>query len=411
VTSPAGPAQVLRANWREGARRDGTRFAFTCPAARRYKHQWYWDSCFHAVAWSHVDRSRAKEELRTLLRAGRADGFVPHTAFWQASPRWRRAPLYATARIVGDAATSSIQTPLLAVAWERAGAGDPAFVAEGRAPLAAHARWLCRERDPDGDGLITIMLPDESGCDDSPKYDDVYGRLAHWRPGYARLVQRCRRARWSARAFAAACDEHVEDVLVNVAHALSLRALHRMTGEPEWAARAERVETALLERCWDPRRGLFLDLAGRSERRVDVSTWSALTPLALGDAIPRDIRERVADEHLLHPRRYGARFGVPSVSMEEPSFRPGFDAFRTWRGAAWVCTAWLLVGGLRALGASAEADRVAHGVLDAVDRGGLREYYHPRTGAGHGEHRFGMSALVLDLPAGFSPAPARVGDA
>jgi hypothetical protein len=65
--------------------------------------------------------------------------------------------------VLGDAATASIQTPLLAVAWERASAGDPAFAAEGLKPLAAHARWLCRERDPDGDGLITILLPDESG--------------------------------------------------------------------------------------------------------------------------------------------------------------------------------------------------------------------------------------------------------
>ena len=45
--------------------------------------------------------------------------------------------------------------------------------------------------------------------------------------------------------------------------------------------------------------------------------------------------------------------------MEEPSFRPGFNAYRTWRGAAWVNTAWLLIGGLRALGADDEADRLA----------------------------------------------------
>src|SRR5262249_38949692 len=134
-----------------------------------------------------------------------------------------------------------------------------------------------------------------------------------------------------------------------------------------------------------------------------VSTWSSLAPLALGDAIPADVRERVASEHLLNPRRYLARFGVPSVSMEEPSFRPGFNAFRTWRGSAWACTAWLLIGGLRALGAADEADRLAQGVLDAVEKSGLREYYHPRTGAGHGEHRFGMSALVLVLPGGSAP--------
>ena len=68
------PEDVLRETWREGARRDGTRFAFTCPAPRRYKHQWCWDSCFHAVAWSHLEPARAREELRTLLRAGRSDG-------------------------------------------------------------------------------------------------------------------------------------------------------------------------------------------------------------------------------------------------------------------------------------------------------------------------------------------------
>ncbi len=376
-------------------RRDGTPFAFTCPSARRYRHQWYWDSCFHAIAWTHVDPARARDELRTLLRAGRADGFVPHTAFWQAAPRWRRAPLYATAHMWGDAATASIQTPLLALAWERAAAGDPGFVAEGLAPLAAHLRWLARERDPDGDGLLTILLPDESGLDDSPKYDPVYGALAHWRPGYARLVQRCRRARWNARLLTATTDEHVEDVLVNVAYALSLRAYARMSGDDAWTRLAERTETALLERCWDPRRGLFFDLAGRAEQRVEISTWSSLAPLAL--PLPRAIRERLVDEHLLHPRRYGARFGVPSVSMEEPSFRPGFNAFRVWRGPAWMNTTWMMVHGLRALGADAEADRLAAGALDGVERSGFREYYHPRTGAGHGEHRFGFATLALDL--------------
>lgn len=383
-------------------RRDGTPFAFTSPSKRRYQHQWSWDSCFHAIAWAHFDPERARAELRTLARAGRADGFIPHTAFWQASPLWRRAPLYATAGYFGDTGTESIQTPLLAVAWEQVGGAQPADVAA----MEAHARWLMRERDPDGDGLISILLPDESGLDDSPKYDGVYGRFAHWKPGYARLVQRCRRARWSAATLCAHTDEHVEDVLVNVAHALSLRALARITGSREWDDHAALVEAALMERCWDERRGLFFDLAGRDERRVEVSTWSSLAPLAL-EGIPREVRERVANDHLLHPRRYAARFGVPSVSMEEPSFRPGFNAYRTWRGAAWMNTAWLMVGGLRALGADAEANTLANGVLSAVERSGFREYYHPRTGSGHGEQGFGFATLAVELPAGFHAAGPR----
>ncbi|HEX4011215.1 MAG TPA: hypothetical protein VHX62_14445 [Solirubrobacteraceae bacterium] len=42
---------VLDANWRQGHRSsDGVAYAFTCPATPRYRHQWYWDSCFHAIA-------------------------------------------------------------------------------------------------------------------------------------------------------------------------------------------------------------------------------------------------------------------------------------------------------------------------------------------------------------------------
>jgi hypothetical protein len=71
--------RVLRSNWRSGRRPDGTPYAFTCPAPRKYVHQWYWDSCFHAIAWRGIDPERAREELRTLVRAMTPEGLVPHT--------------------------------------------------------------------------------------------------------------------------------------------------------------------------------------------------------------------------------------------------------------------------------------------------------------------------------------------
>jgi len=398
--------RTLRANWREGVRRDGTPYAFTCPSARRYKHQWYWDSCFHAIVWAGIEPARARAELRTLLRAGDPDGLVPHTAFWSAPAAWRRAPFYATRSPWGSRATASTQTPLLAFAWERVAAAStdaPGFAAEALPALRAHADWLERERDPDGDGLLTILLPDESGLDDSPKYDGVYGSAAHHRPGYFRLVERCRREGYDAAALCAASDLHVEDVLVNVAHALSLGALGRLLAAAEDPAAGEyergaaRTVDALLERCWDERRGLFLDLAGRRETPVAVSTWSSLSPLALGDAIPEAIRRRLVEEHLLHPARYGAPVGIPSLSMEEPAFRPGFDRFRTWRGPSWVNTAWLLLPALDALGHREDADRILDGLLGAVAREGFREYYHPVTGAGLGATGFGWSTLLVEL--------------
>jgi hypothetical protein len=405
LSSLAAEAErVLRRNWREGVTRAGVPYAFTCPSPFRYQHQWYWDSCFHAIVWSRIDPRRARAELRTLARAGGMDGFVPHTVFWHAPRRWRRAPFYATWRVAGDIATAHTQTPFLAYAWEIVAAAsrddEPGFAREGLDALAAHADWFDRERDPDGDGLISIVLPDESGLDDSPKYDAVYGRMAHYRPGYFRLVERCRRRRWNGHAIMAASDEHVEDVLVNVAHALSLRALARLRGEDgggPYARRAARTEQALLERCWDERCGLFLDLAGRRERRVEVSTWSSLAPLALGAAIPEKIRRRMVEEHLLDPVRYRAPVGIPSVSMQEPGYYPGFRLWRTWRGPSWINTAWLLVPALDELGYAEEADRIAGSLAEAALRHGFREYYHPHTGAGLGERDFGWSTLLVDL--------------
>jgi hypothetical protein len=241
------------------------------------------------------------------------------------------------------------------------------FATESLHALEAHLDWLERERDVDGDGLITILLPDDSGLDDSPKYDPAYGAYAHYKPGYFRLVARYGRLGWSAHEIAAVHDEHVEDVWVNFAYALSLRAMARLAGDDAYARRADGVEAALLERCLDPATGLFYDLAGRAERPVQVSTWSALSPLML-DTLPDDVRRRLVEEHLLDPRRYRAAFGIPSVAMDEPSFRPGFDRWRTWRGPSWMNVAWLLTPALRDLGHDDDADRIAAGMSDAVSR-------------------------------------------
>ena len=129
--------------------------------------------------------------------------------------------------------------------------------------------------------------------------------------------------------------------------------------------RTRGVRTSSRRRCssaaLDPATGLFYDLAGRAERPVHVSTWSSLSPLML-DTLPEDVRRRLVEEHLLDPRRYRAPFGIPSVAMDEPSFRPGFDLWRTWRGPSWMNVAWLLTPALRELGYDADADRIAAGM-------------------------------------------------
>jgi hypothetical protein len=127
-----------------------------------------------------------------------------------------------------------------------------------------------------------------------------------------------------------------------------------------------------------------------------VSTWSSLAPLAL-PTLPEAVRRGLVEEHLLHPRRYLGACGIPSVALEEPSFRPGFALWRCWRGPSWLNVAWLLVPPMRELGYLTEADRVLRSLELAVDRSGYREYYNPLTGRGLAARGFGFSTLLVDL--------------
>jgi hypothetical protein len=327
---------------------------------------------------------------------------VPHTIFWDRRAGWRRLPWYATRRPFGDLATATTQTPLLALAWEmvaESSPDEPTFRHEALDPLCRHYDWLAAERDPDEDGLVSIIHPDESGLDDSPKYEPVFRWMTHDRPGYFWLVTRSARVGYRLTDILARWDEHVEDVLFNVAYAMSLQALSRLLGEAadgHYASLARTTERALLERCYDEGRGLFWDLAGSGERRVRVSTWSSLAPLSL-PSLPADLGRRVVEEHLLDHRRYLAPVGVPSVSLEESSFTPGFDRFRCWRGPSWVNTAWWLVPAMRRLGYQREADRIVESLVSTVERFGFREYYDPFGRHGFGTRHFSWSTLLVDL--------------
>ena len=56
-------------------------------------------------------------------------------------------------------------------------------------PARALFDWWARERDPDGDGLVSILQPDESGLDACPKYDRLL-RMSEPGDGDLRLAMR-----------------------------------------------------------------------------------------------------------------------------------------------------------------------------------------------------------------------------
>jgi hypothetical protein len=373
--------RVLAANWLEGDRR-GVHFAYTRPSPSRYPWQWYWDSCFAAVVWRRLDPTRPRRELETLLRAGGDDGFIGHVTFWQRPVSLGRSLYYNVASRRVDS-TSTIQPPLLAWAW-RIAVGEPA----AEPAITRHHAWLRANRDLDGDGLLWIVQPDESGLDASPKFDPVWGWRAHARPGFPFLVARNRRLGWDARRVRDAGGPVLCEVVTNVLWGLALLA----AGEPS-------ITPALVGRLYDERHGMFFDEAQPGGLRPRKETWAALAPLALPD-LPEPLARRLVEEHLLDRDRFWLPVPPPSVAASEAAFDPGRGPGlrrRYWRGPTWINSAWLLWLGLARLGYGEEAAELARAVAAAVQHKGLREYLNPYTGDGLGASDFAWSALALEL--------------
>jgi hypothetical protein len=387
VASQPGTARVrapcretLASNWTVGERH-GLAFAYTRPSPDRYPWQWYWDSCFSAIVWRRFDVERSRRELQTLLAAARDDGFIGHTIFWGRPLRGVRRIFY---NVIdkGDLTTATIQPPMLAWAW-RTAVGDPA-----REPaIVAHHEFVNRDRDLEGDGLLWLLQPDESGLDASPQFDPVWGNRAQGLPGFARLVHRNRKLGFRIRAVRDAGGPIVCEVLTNVLHGLSQLAL----GWPS-------ITVALVERLYDERRGLFLLEAWPPPAGRIPLTWSALAPLALPD-LPEAIGRRLVEEHLLS-ERFWTTIAPPSVARDEPSFSLSEHVFglrRYWRGPTWINSAWLVWLGLVRLEYLDQAATLAGGIERALLQSGLRESYNPYDARGLGATNFAWSTLALEL--------------
>lgn len=403
--------RVLKGNRQSGISDwDGMRYDFVCPSPTHYPFQWFWDSAFHAIALLHVDPELSKQELRCLMQGAQPDGFQGHMLLWErdAHKRWLNEEY--SIRLAHPFYTATIQPPVVARAVERIFevTGDKTFVREMLPPMVRFFDWLARVRDPDDDGLVAIIQPDESGLDASPKYDKAmgipYDPPTDTLPSLQRSMQRLFDAYKGATHEAQPLLDVFlfEDVMVNSIYTDGLRVLAKLSRavgapHPERFERAsKRTLGALMAKCWDPSAGLFWDLSGAAEEQARVLTFTSLFPLILPD-LDAAVAKRLVHEHLLNEKEFWLPYPVPSVAANEVTFDPAWQTKTTWRGPTWVNVNWYLYWGLRAHGFDEVATELARRTIAMQARGGIREFYDPFTAEGYGATDFGWSCLSLDL--------------
>ncbi|HEV8573646.1 MAG TPA: trehalase family glycosidase [Dehalococcoidia bacterium] len=419
----------LRANLRRGVSSlNGKPYSFCVPSNITYPFQWSWDSCFHAIVWSHLDIELAKEELRTLLRAQRRSGRIPHRIAWE-WPHGRPYPyrfyLHSTS-LRRPNASRLVQPPLIAQAIEAVfqRSNDRGFLEETVPAAERFYRWLAANRDPDGDGLVSIIHPYESGLDHKPSFDLVFGIRKPNAMGCTSAVRVLdvwnRALGYNLKRIFRTDKFNVEEVLFNCVYAQGLAVMAHLWKELGDAAKATEFESwsrgveAAVRSKTRGEDGLYYDLYSRSEKKARVKTVTSLFPLIL-DGIPKREAQQLVRKHLLKAEEFWTPYPVPTVAADERSFEPSFKTpFRSglWRGPTWVSTNWFLVHGLFKHGYADEAKHITNRTRQLIERraqaggrqAGFREFYNPYTGKAYGAPGFGWSTLIVDMVAAIEGA-------
>jgi len=422
---------VLRANWLGHA---------TSPSLRLYPHQWSWDAACIAMGHAPHDQERAETELRSLFAGQWRNGMLPHIVFTEGA-RYFPGPEFWQTGCSPDApecprTSGIVQPPLHATAARRVyrhardREGAAAFLEELFPALRAWHDYLYRERTRDGEPLVEIWHPWESGMDNSPVWDEALAALelaeadvpeyrrvdvevaeAAERPSdqhydrYAYLVHLFRSRGYRAEQIREECPFVIQPVLFNsilVRADRDLAEIARAVGtDPRPFDERADATSAALEKLWDEERSVYVDFDLRSGGPARTWTSAGLAPLYAG--VPTGERAgRMLETLAATGLEVRGGWAATSLPLDDPRFEPSLY----WRGPVWPILNWVLYHGLTRYGYDELAAKVRVAMIGLARRGGFWEHYDPLTGRGHGGPNFAWTAaLVLDL---MTPDPSNV---
>jgi putative isomerase len=363
AVNPEYQSQYYYAWWVMRAGLISSRFYTTreamIPSLTHYVGIWQWDAYFHALAYRHVDKKLAQDQIRIMLDHQREDGMIPDAVHDEGTITHLNLPV--------DADVT--KPPLLAWAvWKLYQMdNDREFLDEIYEPIVRWNTWWFDHSDLDGNGLCEYQHPYSSGLDDSPLWDE---------------------------------GTPVESPDLNTYLFLQQEALARIAkviGEHEdakqWELRSQSMVQRLIRLCWDPQAGIFW--ATRNGVRVNVRTPFNLFPLLTG-RLPSDITDRLIT-NLTDPSQFWSRYPVPTVSISESKYDPS----QMWRGPTWININYLLIEGLRRSGKNELAQELRRRTLELISRNDdIYEFYNPETGdpSPKAASTFGWSsAIFIDL--------------
>ncbi len=405
--------KILLANLHEGfSEHFDTPYCYMQPSPTTYPYQYFWDTCLHVFILTALEEHElAKRNMRSLFAMQDDDGFVGHMLFWSRARPAKWTDIFQSRpsrELFRPHMSALIQPPLVAQTIQRiyAGTEDRAFLKEMLPKLKKYFDWLGKHRDLDGDGLISIITPFESGMDWKPTFDQVVGfphgvanRRLFWR--VVGTDARNFMHRYDLETLARKRYFLVKEVGFNTIYAQNLKALSQLCEELDdddaqrYADLSSTVITSMIETMYDEDEAAFYDVDASPGEKIRVLTPTIFFPLVIRD-LPAPITAALIDRHISRKNEFDTEYPIPSVAKNDPSFNP-YESEYLWRGPTWIFYNWFVYQCLFYQGFHDEAKMLEDTMRKLIQQSGFREYYNPFTGEGYGAENFTWSGLVVDM--------------
>ncbi|ELP64968.1 amylo-alpha-1,6-glucosidase [Streptomyces turgidiscabies] len=165
---------------------------------------------------------------------------------------------------------------------------------------------------------------------------------------------------------------------------------------------ADALQAALLDELWDGERFLSRTADGGPPTRS--ASLLDLMPIVLGDRLPAEVRDRLAEQIEAHL----TAFGLATEHPDSPHYEP--DGY--WRGPIWAPATVLIEDGLRRGGHQRLADEISARFRALCETSGFAENFDALTGEGLRDRAYTWTAssyLLLARDHHLRQADAQVG--
>jgi len=159
---------------------------------------------------------------------------------------------------------------------------------------------------------------------------------------------------------------------------MEMRSLEKMARElglkrdaARWKFRASRLAYLINKYMWDPETGFYYHIHkdtmtfktpdGKSLKRKEIIGF---LPMWAGIASKRKARKLM--EHLLNPAEFWRRYGVPTLSADDPYYGPAVLSCCRWNGPVWLTWEFLVFKGLLNYDYIREAGQLLERLEDAM---------------------------------------------